>query len=105
MNAYPPKMSGGECHRVAIARALANKPKVLLADEPTASLNGELKQQVLRDLLGISRMEGATVLMVTHDVNLIEPEPGHLLIDRRIDIEHLPNRNCEEPPGFNGSSS
>jgi ABC-type lipoprotein export system ATPase subunit len=62
---------------------------VLLADEPTASLNGELKQQVLEDLTKMSRMEGATVIMVTHDVNLIEPEPGHLLISRRIDIESL----------------
>lgn len=89
MNAYPPTMSGGECQRVAIARALANKPKVLLADEPTASLNGELKQQVLHDLMEISRTEGATVIMVTHDVNLIEPEPGRLLISRRIDIQRL----------------
>lgn len=89
MNAYPPKMSGGECQRVAIARALANKPKVLLADEPTASLNAKLKQQVLDDLIGISRIEGATVIMVTHDVDLIEPEPGRLLIDRRIDVQQL----------------
>jgi ABC-type lipoprotein export system ATPase subunit len=86
LHAYPTTMSGGECQRVAIARALANKPKVLLADEPTASLNVEFKKQVIEDLLQLSRSEHATVVMVTHDVALIEPEPGHLLIDRRVDI-------------------
>ncbi len=89
LDAYPSTMSGGECQRVAIARALANKPKVLLADEPTASLNGELKKQVLGDLLRLSRNEGATVVMVTHDVNLIEPKPEHLLVDRKVDIGKL----------------
>ncbi|HXO73536.1 MAG TPA: ABC transporter ATP-binding protein [Bradyrhizobium sp.] len=86
LHAYSTTMSGGECQRVAIARALANKPKVLLADEPTASLNVEFKQQVIEDLLQLSRSEHATVVMVTHDVGLIEPQPGNLLIDRRIDI-------------------
>lgn len=91
MNAYPTTLSGGECQRVAIARALANRPRVLLADEPTASLNGELKQRVLEDLLHMSRSEGATVVMVTHDVGLIEPEPGRLLVDRRIDLTRNEN--------------
>jgi putative ABC transport system ATP-binding protein len=89
LHAYPTTMSGGECQRVAIARALANKPKVLLADEPTASLNLDLKRQVIKDLREISRSERATVVMVTHDVGLIEPAPGHLLIDRRVDIGQL----------------
>jgi ABC-type lipoprotein export system ATPase subunit len=87
INAYPSTMSGGECQRVAIARALANRPKVLLADEPTASLNTELKEQVLQDLMEISRKEGATVIMVTHDISLIEPKPGRPAISRRIDIQ------------------
>jgi lipoprotein-releasing system ATP-binding protein len=87
LNAYPPKLSGGECQRVAIARALANRPKVLLADEPTASLNRELKRQVLEDLLRLSREEQTTVIMVTHDIDLIESGGG--LIDRRINIEQL----------------
>lgn len=89
LNAYPATMSGGECQRVAIARALANKPKVLLADEPTASLNVEFKQQVLNDLLQLSRAERATVIMVTHDESLIEPAPGKLLVDRKIDFKQF----------------
>src|SRR5262249_2042455 len=105
INAYPATMSGGECQRVAIARALANKPKDLLADEPTASLNGELKKQVLDDLLQLSRTERATVVMVTHDVDLIEPEPGHLLIDRRINIEGLTKESEQEPGASGGVSS
>jgi ABC-type lipoprotein export system ATPase subunit len=97
LNAYPTTMSGGECQRVAIARALANWPKVLLADEPTASLNGELKQRVVDDLLRMSRDEGVTVVMVTHDIGLIEPEPGRLLVDRRIDVTQLTNHAQPAP--------
>jgi ABC-type lipoprotein export system ATPase subunit len=85
-------MSGGECQRVAIARALANKPQVLLADEPTASLNIEFKQEVLQGLLDLGRTEGATVVMVTHDVNLIEPERRI----RRIGIVSPKSREVEE---------
>lgn len=89
LDAYPTTLSGGECQRVAIARALANRPKVLLADEPTASLNPELKLRVLEDLLRLSREDKTTVLMATHEHKLIEPKPGHLMIDRNINVEEL----------------
>ncbi len=62
----PPSISGGEKQRVAIARALINKPKILLADEPTGNLDGDRKEQVFKDFAQAAK-DGLTVLMVTHD--------------------------------------
>lgn len=90
LSAYPPTMSGGEKQRTAIARALATKPAVLLADEPTGSLNPEFKEEVFQALLQLSRREGATVVLVTHDLNLIR-QGNALRVDRqiRVDAPHV----------------
>ncbi len=65
----PADLSGGEKQRASIARALCNNPLVLLADEPTGNLDAQRKVQVFEDFARMSREEGLTILMVTHDVH------------------------------------
>ena len=69
LHSFPTQLSGGQKQRVAIARAMINRPKLLLADEPTGALDSESGRQVL-DLFDQIHGEGATVLMITHDPNV-----------------------------------
>ncbi|SFO52787.1 putative ABC transport system ATP-binding protein [Cohaesibacter marisflavi] len=73
--------SGGERQRVAIARALAHDPAVILADEPTASLDRKVADQLIDDLVALVRQEKKTLIAVSHDHHL------HERMDRIIDIE------------------
>jgi putative ABC transport system ATP-binding protein len=86
-SARPPNLSGGERQRVAIARALANRPPVLLADEPTGSLDDESADQVLDVLSERCRDDGVTILAVTHDPRLDERATGHVRLERGRIIE------------------
>ena len=67
LNNFPAQLSGGEQQRVSIARAVAKKPKILLCDEPTGALDYQTGKQVLQILQDMSRKEGATVIIVTHN--------------------------------------
>lgn len=69
-NSYPGMMSGGQQQRVSIARAIVKNPKVILADEPTAALDFQTGQEVLRVVEDIVRNNGATVVMITHNVEI-----------------------------------
>jgi ABC-type lipoprotein export system ATPase subunit len=71
LNYHPPQLSSGEQQRVAVARALANRPKLLLADEPTASLHPVNKEDVLRLLLDMCDRHGCTLVLVTHEREVI----------------------------------
>lgn len=66
----PGQLSGGEQQRVAIARSLANKPKVLIADEPTGNLDPNTSMVVFQNLFDIAKQEGVAVLVATHNVEL-----------------------------------
>lgn len=70
LNHFPGKLSGGERQRVAIARALINDPDIILADEPTGSLDSANAIQVLDVIDGIRREKELTVIMVTHDASV-----------------------------------
>ncbi len=78
------RLSGGEKQRIAIARALINNPEIILADEPTASLDPENKQIVLEYLKSFAEY-GKTVVVVSHDTNVIE------YADYTIDLQKLKN--------------
>jgi len=89
-NNAPGKLSGGQQQRVAVARALAPKPKFVLADEPTASLDAQSTYGLLEIMWQLNRKEGTTFIFSTHDPRVIESakrvivfEDGRVSEDRR----------------------
>jgi putative ABC transport system ATP-binding protein len=72
VNNYPTSLSGGESQRVAIARALANRPRVILADEPTAALDTENGKNVMKLLKELALSNNSAILVVTHDHRMVE---------------------------------
>ena len=85
----PPLLSGGEQQRVAIARALANRPRVILADEPTASLDTARGKRVMELLRKVARENQTAVITVTHDVRMIEGfDFVHQLKDGHLNHDH-----------------
>ncbi len=67
---YPVQLSGGEQQRVALARAFMNEPKILFCDEPVGNLDGENATAMVDLILGVNRERGATLVLVTHDLEL-----------------------------------
>jgi putative ABC transport system ATP-binding protein len=85
----PALLSGGEQQRVAIARALANNPRLLLADEPTASLDTVRGKKVMELLKNIAKENQSAVIVVTHDVRMIEGfDYAYNLKDGRLHQNH-----------------
>ena len=85
MHARPQQLSGGQRQRVAIARALVCKPRLILADEPTAALDHEASREVIALFGELVREEGATIVMVTHDSRLLDAANRIVrMIDGRI---------------------
>jgi putative ABC transport system ATP-binding protein len=85
-HAFPAKLSGGEAQRVAIARALVNRPRIILADEPTAALDSKRAQIVMDLLRKLARDQGAAVIAVTHDEKIFDRfDRMFMLRDGRLD--------------------
>ncbi len=70
LNNMPSQLSGGEKQRVAIARALANRPKIILADEPTGNLDSKSSRLVMDQIEALCRDRGITIILITHEHNL-----------------------------------
>jgi sulfonate transport system ATP-binding protein len=98
-NAYPKQLSGGMAQRVAIARALANKPKILLLDEPFGALDAITRLNLQEELLKIWQKENITMIIVTHDIDeavylgqkvvVMTPRPGRIKNIHRVDLGTL----------------
>jgi cell division transport system ATP-binding protein len=91
LKAFPPSLSGGEQQRVAIARAVVGDPKIILADEPTGSLDAQAAGFVF-DLLKSIHTRGATVVIATHDRELIRKSGGrvvHLNAGRMVESHEI----------------
>ncbi|MDX2271337.1 MAG: DevA family ABC transporter ATP-binding protein [Cyanobacteriota bacterium] len=91
INYYPDKLSGGQKQRVAIARALVSRPKIVLADEPTAALDSKSGREVVNLMQQLAREQECAILMVTHDHRILDiadrivhMEDGHLSSDTQL---------------------
>lgn len=90
-NHFPHELSGGQQQRTVIARAIANKPKILIADEPTGNLDPQKSSEIIQLLERINLEEKTTILMVTHDTGVVDRfkkrtivlESGHLATDKK----------------------
>jgi putative ABC transport system ATP-binding protein len=86
MDYYAEKLSGGQQQRVAIARALVSKPRIILADEPTAALDKKSGREVVNLMQQLAKEQQCTILMITHDNRILDiadriiyMEDGHLV--------------------------
>jgi cell division transport system ATP-binding protein len=86
---YPNQLSGGQQQRAVIARAIANKPRILIADEPTGNLDPHKSGEIIQLLERINQEEKTTILMVTHDIGIVNQykkrtialDAGHIVAD------------------------
>ncbi len=88
---YPAQLSGGEQQRVGLARAFANRPRILMADEPTGNLDAETGRHVIDLMVRLNREEGTTLVLVTHDAELaakaqriVRLSGGRIVADERV---------------------
>jgi len=109
-NHYPKQLSGGMQQRTALARALANKPRMLLMDEPFGALDHQTRELMQELLLGLWEAQQQTVLFVTHDIDeavfmagrvvVMSARPGRIKLDRAVDLPHPRHYSVKTTPAF-----
>jgi NitT/TauT family transport system ATP-binding protein len=109
-DAYPHTLSGGMQQRVAIARALANRPNVLLMDEPFGALDAQTRSVMQENLLGLWAQVGTTIVFVTHDIDeavfladrvlIMSAGPGRILRDLKVDLPRPRSSNVVLEPSY-----
>jgi ABC-type lipoprotein export system ATPase subunit len=98
-SAFPRQLSGGQQRRVAIARALVNRPRLLLADEPTSDLDDQTAQEIFTLLREVQRAHGATLILVTHDTDLARSADRLIYLYRgQIVQDFVPQADAHTPP-------
>jgi ABC-type nitrate/sulfonate/bicarbonate transport system ATPase subunit len=107
---YPKQLSGGMQQRTALARALANRPRMLLMDEPFGALDHQTRELMQELLLGIWEAERTTVLFVTHDIDeavfmgsrvvVMSARPGRIKLDRAVELPHPRHYSVKTSPAF-----
>ena len=95
---YPDRLSGGQQQRVAVARALARNPELVLADEPTASLDRQSGREVIDLLLRLARKQRCSILLVTHDPRILD------IADRTVHLEDGRLQGQSQPAGSTSES-
>ncbi len=86
LNAYPHELSGGQRQRIMIAMALANNPELLIADEPTTALDVTIQAQILELLQSLKEKIGLSLLLITHDLSIVEKMADHVCVMRHGEI-------------------
>ncbi len=109
-NHFPQQLSGGMQQRTALARALANRPRMLLMDEPFGALDHQTRELMQELLLGIWEQERKTVLFVTHDIDeavfmgsrvvVMSARPGRIKLDRVVALPHPRHYSVKTSPEF-----
>ena len=109
-NHYPKQLSGGMQQRTALARALANKPRMLLMDEPFGALDHQTRELMQEMLLSIWEAERTTVLFVTHDIDeavfmgsrvmVMSARPGRIKLDQAVPLTHPRHYSVKTTPVF-----
>ena len=98
----PRELSGGQQQRVAIARALARRPRVIMADEPTASLDAQTGREIIDFIQSLARTEGCAVMIVTHDSRILDVADRILTLDdgRMVETDVIFERMADELAGL-----